>query len=645
MLLNELLWALVQQVNGYQCDEAVSEVESLYPDSAKLYNQHFLETVSLLKHIHKFINEIEGKNTPAEESNSSGLYKRAFCGGIKQVLRDFNDLFVEVEDLALNDEHFSIVTMATKLYPLESAVRAIKEAVVLVETKDVIGCQILDVCNNYCHCGVEPVEVAFKTIFKTCLNPFFMQTNMWLLHAELQDPYEEYFILAEECDVLTHDDDENMSIASSVSSLDELDASRASVYKIAVDKLPFFLPYSIARKVLFVGESLIMCQKDPSGIYDSLESAQVEEILDQCGLNPYDILKRIKTFEDGESLNVDTFDAFITDIYNGVNQYARKLAEDMADVRGQLVLMRDLYLLGRGELFHEFILRVDTSLDQVAHKTKGRYLKSVFDDCFYYVYLTDASEILDAVNFTLPSKDLLPAHAMALDCLSLDVKIRWPLESIFPPDIIISFRRMFRFLLKLKKAQITLSESWTNTNIKELDPSTRRIIFVRNKLNAFVVNLQNYCFTDVIEHEMNLMLATVDRSNTYTDIQNAVDSFSKNVSEQLFLNFGNEQDFFLSDISKVNNQMLLESQEEVNFVIHKALADIFKVSGKFRKLTKDVKTAKESHIEIIENAADSAIRTLFQISTIHCNNVHLHNLLLGLDYNDFFRKTYLISDQ
>uniref|UniRef100_A0A0A9X8V5 Gamma-tubulin complex component n=1 Tax=Lygus hesperus TaxID=30085 RepID=A0A0A9X8V5_LYGHE len=702
MVLHEILWALQQRVAGNSSsDDELMEVNAFFPDSVKLYKQQFSELVHHLEHVHNYIKTIETRKSKSSDDEQSGkttgLYKQAFCSGIKEVLSNFSPLFIELEELILNDEHFSVISMATKLPPLAQVVRATKDAVVELESKEIVGCQVLDVCKNYCQSGMPSVESAFKIVYKTCLKPFFLQTNFWLLRAELYDPFNEYFISACETEV-THDCDSGSIAASSVSSLDALDYSKASCYKIVLEKLPFFIPYSMAKKVLFVGESLIMCQQDPTMKVELLERRR-EKILESCGLGPFDVLSKMHQLEDCETLNVDSFDAFISDIFNGVNRYARQLAEEIADVRGQLVLMRDLYLLGRGELFQEFILRSKSYLNRPAHKAKIRCLKAFFDDAFYYTYLTEDSEILDAVSFTFPSKDVIPQGATALDCLNLEVKIKWPLDTIFSPDVMSCFRRMFRFLLKLKKAQITLSNAWLEmncTNERSNASIIHQMTFLRNKLSAFVGNLQSYCFTDVIEDEMQELLRVVDNSNTYTAIQYAVGVFQSNVLEKLFLNLGAADDYFplgqdtldwtedtvnttqqsqgsrgsgtekskqrtirdrktrslfhpersireqktRSLVFSEKSSLFKGTTEDLNLEMQKMFAEIFSCCLKFGKCAANLKSVQDFQLVDIETKTDAAIQLLYLLSKTYDDNGHLPILLFRLDFNGFFRNNF-----
>ncbi|KAF6211836.1 hypothetical protein GE061_012352 [Apolygus lucorum] len=694
----KILWALQQHVAGNSsCNDERMEVD-VFSDSVKIYKQQFSELIQHLEHVHNFIETVETSTSKTKSSDdppsdkTSGLYKQAFCSGIKEVLSNFSPLFIEIEDLILSDEHFSVISMATKVHPLAQVVRALKEAVVELESKEIVGCQVLDVCKHYCQSSMPSVESAFKIVYKTCLKPFFLQTNFWLLRAELYDPFNEYFISASESDVAY---DSGSIAASSVSSLDALDYSKAGCYKIVLEKLPFFIPYSIAKKVLFVGESLIMCQQDPARKVELLEDRR-EKILESCGLGPFDVLNKMQQLEDCEMLNVDSFDSVISDIFNGVNRYARQLAEEVADVRGQLVLMRDLYLLGRGELFQEFILRAKSYLNRPAQKAKVRCLKTFFADAFYYVYLTDDSEILDAVSFTFPVKDVIPHGASILDCLNLEVKIKWPLDTIFSPDVMSCFRKLFRFLLKLKKAQITLSNVWLEmncTNDHFNGSVLHKMTFLRNKLSAFVGNLQSYCFTDVIEDEMQELLRIVDNSNTYTAIQYAVGVFQSNVLEKLFLNLGANEDYLplgydtldctdvtvnttqnskgsRADKSKQRTMRDLKSksyalpersireqktrslvfsekavllkgtQEDLNLEMQKIFAEIFSSCLNLGKCAAHLKSVQDSQLGEIEMKTNAAIETLYLLSKTYDDNGHLPAFLFRLDFNGFFRNNF-----
>ncbi|BET03429.1 gamma-tubulin complex component [Nesidiocoris tenuis] len=614
---------------GYaDVDDELTDAFHLYPDDANIFKRHFAETVDCLKRVHRStksdnVEKSEQSDKTGEQADSfkSGLYRQAFNAGVREVLDSFGPLFTEVERSVLEDPNFSLISIVAKLEPLNVTVAALDDGIANLERNQIPGCLILDLCDRYCTLEPPRVQTAYKTIYKTCLKVFFKQTADWILTAKLFDPWAEYFV---EPNFEISQDDDCVSVATaSTLSLDNLDQTENFRYKIALDKLPSFVPYSVAKKVLFVGESLILVKQNR-------QPENLEPEFEKYALDPFEVFEKIQKLLSEETLTERSFDDFITAIFMESNRNLRDLAFHVGRIDKQIALIRDLYFLGRGELFQEFILKGEKHLKKPAKKMKSRFLVNSFTNAYYSVYLTDESEILEAVNFTLPARGSIPENLSTLDCLNLVVKINWPLAGIFTPAIINIYRHSFRYLIRLKKAETTVCKIWVETKADKVGRSGRNLFSLLSKLKFFISNLLSYTFSDVIASEMHALSSSISNSETYTDLQNSVETFANNVTDYLFLR--PQYDFWSTDGDN--------DAETVKRDVHTILSVIFDCCQDLWTAVDESLTSEKLQIADIERRTNAAVRALFKLCAAHPSNDSLANLRRRLDFSNFFTRLF-----
>jgi gamma-tubulin complex component 3 len=109
--------------------------------------------------------------------------------------------------------------------------------------------------------------------------------------------------------------------------------------------------------------------------------------------------------------------------------------------------------------------------------------------------------------------------------LSYNVSDKTPLTTIFTPQIIEAYARIFHFLWKLKKIEHMLSISWATTmsNRKEFQRITEgnfqakfhKFCLVQQEMSHFVRNVFNYILVEVLESAWREFL---DGMKTATDL-------------------------------------------------------------------------------------------------------------------------------
>ncbi len=65
---------------------------------------------------------------------------------------------------------------------------------------------------------------------------------------------------------------------------------------------------------------------------------------------------------DRPEFRITEFERFVDGIRETASKHLHSLVLERADLRQELAMARNFFLLGRGELFHSFILQADTYL-------------------------------------------------------------------------------------------------------------------------------------------------------------------------------------------------------------------------------------------------------------------------------------------
>uniref|UniRef100_T1I091 GCP_C_terminal domain-containing protein n=2 Tax=Rhodnius prolixus TaxID=13249 RepID=T1I091_RHOPR len=80
----------------------------------------------------------------------------------------------------------------------------------------------------------------------------------------------------------------------------------------------------------------------------------------------------------------------------------------------------------------------------------------------YSVYLTDNTELIGNIEFVLPSGSMHSGDV--IENVQIVSKIKWPLLYLFSPHVMDNYNTIFRFLLRLKKAQVDIHSVWMDVN-------------------------------------------------------------------------------------------------------------------------------------------------------------------------------------
>lgn len=309
-------------------------------------------------------------------------------------------------------------------------------------------------------------------------------------------------------------------------------------YEVNFEMLPHYFPKSWAEKVLFIGQTVLMFNSDPRELVrdftSDAELVTASEKQTVWGDQEQMFFQKFHELQEMEMLTVLTFEQIIDEIKVCVTEHLSEIAITEADLSKQLKLIKDFYLLGRGELFYEFIKAVKPLYTNLITENTVRNINRCFQVAAASVSIHDEVELFsfDMVKEEIDSFNYDSRGFFSF--LILRYKIKWPLHLLFSPKVLDKYNDLFRFLIRIKKIQYDLHLVWCHHREEKVQRNSELLQF-RNKLMFLVDNLQYYLQVDVLESQFSIMMDKISETRDFEQIQRAHSCFQANVLGLCFL--------------------------------------------------------------------------------------------------------------
>lgn len=161
-------------------------------------------------------------------------------------------------------------------------------------------------------------------------------------------------------------------------------------YEIKFSQLPSFLSSVLAEKILFIGQTVLIFKLDQSRrevdaqkIYSAF-SDDVSELWDGKESSYCTMIENLN--------NDDKIDIFrIESLINEMKKYVSKRLSEISmiedDMNKQMRLVKDFYLLGRGEFYLEFLRNLYGGSDDVSSEINEKNYTRAFEVKFCVLQL------------------------------------------------------------------------------------------------------------------------------------------------------------------------------------------------------------------------------------------------------------------
>ncbi|KAM3876843.1 gamma-tubulin complex component 4 [Diretmus argenteus] len=492
------------------------------------------------------------------------IYLRAFCTGLDSMLQPYRQALLDLEQEFLADPHLSISHVNYVLDQFQLLFPSVMVVVETIKSQKIHGCQILETVYKHSCGGLPPVRVALEKILAVCHGVMYKQLAAWMLHGLLLDQSEEFFVKqgpsAGGAAANQEEEEEDLGIGGlSGKQLRELQdlrlieeenmlAPSLQQFSLRTEMRPSYIPIRVAEKILFVGESVQMFENhnhSPSRAGSILKHQEDTFAAELHRLKQQPLFSLVD------------FENLIDGIRSTVAEHLWTLMVEESDLLGQLKIIKDFYLLGRGELYQAFIDHaqhmlktpptavtehdVNVAFQQAAHKV-------LLDDdnLLPLLHLTidyqgkDSKELTGTRDGATPPQDTSPREVPPTGwaALGLAYKVQWPLHILFTPAVLEKYNVVFRYLLSVRRVQSELQHCWAlQMQRKHLKSNQTDAVKwrLRNHMAFLVDNLQYYLQVDVLESQFSQLLQQINSTRDFESIRLAHDHFLSNLLAQSFI--------------------------------------------------------------------------------------------------------------
>ncbi|OXB77565.1 UNVERIFIED_CONTAM: hypothetical protein H355_002874 [Colinus virginianus] len=528
------------------------ELPFLHPSETSVLNRLCrlgTDYIRFAEFVEQYTGHVQQQDHHLSQQNQSGLhgiYLRAFCTGLDSVLQPYRQALLDLEQEFLADPHLSISHVN---YSLDQFQLLFPSVMVVVE-------QIKTQKN-----GVLGKNLASVMILAVCHGVMYKQLSAWMLHGLLLDQHEEFFIKQGPSGNVSgqpEDDDDDLGIGGLTGKqLRELQdlrlieeenmlAPSLKQFSLRVEMLPSYIPVRVAEKILFVGESVQMFENQNVNLTRKGSILKNQEDTFAAELHR---LKQQPLF------SLVDFESVVDWIRSTVAEHLWKLMVEESDLLGQLKIIKDFYLLGRGELFQAFIDTAQHMLKTPPTAVTEHDVNVAFQQSAHKVLLDD-DNLLPLLHLTIeyhgkehkdysqtregPSRELSPREAPASGwaALGLSYKVQWPLHILFTPAVLEKYNVVFKYLLSVRRVQAELQHCWALQMQRKHLKSNRTDAIkwrLRDHMAFLVDNLQYYLQVDVLESQFSQLLQQINATRDFESIRLAHDHFLSNLLAQSFI--------------------------------------------------------------------------------------------------------------
>uniref|UniRef100_A0A8C5AZU8 Gamma-tubulin complex component n=1 Tax=Gadus morhua TaxID=8049 RepID=A0A8C5AZU8_GADMO len=475
------------------------DIPFLHPSEASVLNRlcklgsDYIRFTEFIEQHTGHVHQQEHHSNPPSQAGLNGIYLRAFCTGLDTMLQPYRQALLDLE------QEFQL------LFP------SVMVVVETIKSQKIHGCQILETVYKHSCGGLPPVRMALEKILAVCHGVMYKQLAAWMLHGLLLDQSEEFYIKqgpsAGGAAANQEEEEEDLGIGGlSGKQLRELQdlrlieeenmlAPSLQQFSLRVEMLPSYIPIRVAEKILFVGESVQMFENHNHSPSRAGSILKHQEDLFAAELHR---LKQQPLF------SLVDFENLIDGIRSTVAEHLWTLMVEESDLLGQLKIIKDFYLLGRGELYQVFI-------DHAQH-----------------------------IEGATPPQDSSPREVPPTGwaALGLAYKVQWPLHILFTPAVLEKYNVIFRYLLSVRRVQSQLQHCWAlqmqrkHLKSNQTDAVKSRL---RNHMAFLVDNLQYYLQVDVLESQFSQLLQQINSTRDFESIRLAHDHFLSNLLAQSFI--------------------------------------------------------------------------------------------------------------
>lgn len=359
------------------------------------------------------------------------------------------------------------------------------------------GNEVISSLYSYCTLGTGSIKsMIFKALDLVSISLVDM-IALWIQEGEINDPYSEFFIIKD--DLVDEQNFWNLKFA------------------LQAELVPNFFSKDLVEKIFFTGKSInflkTCCKKEWKVEYKNARPPVYQ---------------------------IEQFSGWVGEIASKTNQELLSVLFNDYKLRVHFAYLRKYLLLGQGDFHHSLMEGLIDILKDNAKRIHKHTLRLVLENSiknsnFQY----EDQEFLNLLDIKLLDPNPLD---IGWNVFILDYVVTSPLSTIFPPASVEAYRRIFKFLWHVKRAQFLLNEF---QNIRflihlSLDPEFFKIIknlmIFRNSLRHFANNLMSYLMVEAVETGWKDLSLSINKAKDLDQVINIHNFYLKSLLEKTLIN-------------------------------------------------------------------------------------------------------------
>eukprot|EP00795_Rhopilema_esculentum_P016861 gene16861-8336_t len=470
-----------------------------------------------------------------------GLVGQSFCAAVHKELAEYYRLLAVLEaqqNQLSGDGGMEGLTLRRLMVWTNDPLIRMKALATLVDScKGKKGGALLSAIHSNTKVGDPYVRNLMKNILDVVSHPIKRILERWIYEGELQDSYHEFFVAADPAvrnERLWHE--------------------KYSLRKLMI---PSFIPRNLATKILNIGKSInflrVVCKdrgpigdqalinsgKD-SGFSQDLQEftrSALEEIIDVVYKKTSKRLLEVlfNKYQFLDHLQDDCMS------HSKVERHRPQCGRFCMQTELSHGAMRRYLLLGQGDFIRHLMDLLQSDLAKPANSLYMYNLTGVLEAAIRATNAQyDDPDILKRLDCRL--FEISPGDC-GWDVFSLDYHVDGPISTVFTPDCMLFYLRIFNFLWRAKRIEYCLTEIWKNQmtcnkllrGIPEIEPLLHQSNCLEAEMVHFIHQMQYYITFEVLECCWEELLRNVKEATDLDHVIAAHETFLDQVMTRSLL--------------------------------------------------------------------------------------------------------------
>ncbi|XP_052801228.1 gamma-tubulin complex component 3 homolog isoform X1 [Mya arenaria] len=449
------------------------------------------QLVSKLAECGWLFNKVKNYVETRSADKTFGLVGQSFCAALQQELTEYYRLIAVLES-QIQDEvdqgiglatHGSITLRRLVVWTFDPLIRLKTLAALVDVCKGKKGGALASTIYSYMQHGDPFVKSLIKHILTMVSQPIYATLLRWIYDGELEDTHDEFFVAADPTvknDRLWHDK-----------------------YSLRKSMIPAYITTDQARRILLTGKSINFLRQ----VCQDRTPTPGREVA-----MAFDMSQAEWMFTQDQSNN---FQDMIDKVYKETSRHLLDVLHAKYKFMDHLKAMRRYLLLGQGDFIRHLMDLLEEDLAKPASNLYLHNLTGILETAIRGTNAQfDDSDILKRLDVRL--LEVSPGDT-GWDVFSLDYHVDGPIRTVFTPECMIMYLRVFNFLWRAKRMEYVLALIWKNQifNSKLLEslPELSRILhqchILGSEMVHFIQQTQYYISFEVLECSWHELLGKV----------------------------------------------------------------------------------------------------------------------------------------